>query len=393
MTSKPIRVLFVDQYGTLGGAQKVLLTLIRALDKAQFTCTAALNGRGPLWEHLSQSRIKVVSLPLGHYRAGRKSLPEQVRFFLRTVLCLIWLLRLIRKSKFDVIYCNGPQIFCCATLAGKVSRLPVLWHIHSVLPAGLAHKVAAYIARWTSRILACSQASAHSLFRRDTSIPVRMQVLPNPRPMRIEIMGREKALQILRLPQLDSGRMGFGVVGRITPFKGQLEFIKAAALVTRQWKDVYFWVVGSPAPSDSGDREYFEGVIQCVRNHALDAAVFFVPWREDIAPCYALFDVLVLPSQGEEGLPLCALESLSMGKPVIAARRGGVTDVLEDDFNALLVEDASPTKLSAKMLEVLESPEKRRRLSSNASRGMDSWMTPQQFGQRVGQILLETVNP
>ena len=78
------------------------------------------------------------------------------------------------------------------------------------------------------------------------------------------------------------------------------------------------------------------------RTSGLEASVIFVPWRDDIKTCYSLFDILVLSSQGEEGLPLCTIEALSLGKPVIASGNGGLRDLLENEFNALLVDEASP---------------------------------------------------
>jgi glycosyltransferase involved in cell wall biosynthesis len=82
-----------------------------------------------------------------------------------------------------------------------------------------------------------------------------------------------------------------------------------------------------------------------------------------------LIDILVLASQGEEGLPLCAIEGLSVGKPVIAPSNGGLTDILENE--SMLVNGVSPEQLAGKMVELLNSTPKRRLFSEMLG---DGWI-------------------
>ena len=387
----PFHVLFVDQFGTLGGGQKVLLTLMRSLDKTRFKCVAALNGYGEFRTQLLQCGIEVTTLPLGDYPSREKSILEQARFFLKTLICAIYLIYQIKRKRIDIIYANGPRTFFCATLAGLVTHLPVLWHLHSVLPAGVPRHLAGFFSRWTTRIIACSQAAANPLLQVNSALNGKLEIVPNPRPLEAISVKREDALQILSLSRLEPERIGFGMMGRITPFKGQLEFLKAAALVARDREDAYFWVFGSPAPGDAKDARYLEQLIHFTVDCGLESSIIFVPQRDDIEICYSLFDILVIASQGEEGLPLSALEGLSLGKPVIAPGNGGLTEILENGFNSLLVDEVSPEGLAGKMLELLDSSQKRQQFSENARNRMSAWSTPQAFGQRLEQILTDTI--
>ena len=393
MTTVPIQILFVDQFGSLGGGQKVLSTVMQSLDSQRFHCVAALNGRGEFYTQLSQFGFEVTSLPLGEYPSRKKSLIKRVQFFLKTLLCTFYLIYYIKKKKIDLIYANAPRTFFCTTLAGLVTRLPILWHLHSVLPTGVARLMAGYFSRWTTRIIACSPATALPLLQCNPMLPAKLDIVPNPCPFVAETIERDKALHILGMNQLETNRVGFGMMGRITPFKGQLQFLKAALLVARARKDAYFWIFGSPALGDEDDLRYFKQLIRFRAENGLESSVFFVPRRDDIEICYSLFDVLVLASQGAEGLPLCAIEGLSIGKPVIAPGNGGLTDILENGFNALLVNEGRPEQLAEKMLELLDSSQKRRQLSKNARRRMESWATPRMFSQQVEQILTQAIKP
>jgi glycosyltransferase involved in cell wall biosynthesis len=58
--------------------------------------------------------------------------------------------------------------------------------------------------------------------------------------------------------------------------------------------------------------------------------------REELAACYARADVFALPSTGE-GFGLVFLEAMAFAKPVVGIACGGITDVVEDGINGLLV--------------------------------------------------------
>lgn len=67
--------------------------------------------------------------------------------------------------------------------------------------------------------------------------------------------------------------------------------------------------------------------------------------RKELAACYARCDVFALPSAGE-GFGLVFLEAMAFAKPVVAARAGGATDVVENEVNGLLVPARDPEQLA-----------------------------------------------
>ena len=391
MTPTRFHILFVDQFGTLGGGQKALLAFIRSLDTKRFKCVAALNGHGNFREKLLQDGFEITALPLGNYGSRKKTISEQARFLVRTLICTFHLISSVRRQKIDLIYANSPRTFFCATLAAVFTRVPLLWHLHSVLPSGSPRFLAGFFSRWTTRLITCSRATALPLLQIHPSLEGKLRIVPNPRPLQAESMSREDALKALGLPQLKAEGVGFGIIGRITPFKGQLQFLQAAALVAKKRAEVNFWVIGSPAPGDPEDLRYLRQLIHFTEDACLNSSVIFVPYQDDIAICYSLFDILVIASQGEEGLPLCALEGLSFGKPVIGPKNGGLREILENGSNSLLLDEVHPEGLAGKMMELLGSAELRRQFSQNARNRISSWMTPIAFGRKLEQILTESL--
>jgi len=76
--------------------------------------------------------------------------------------------------------------------------------------------------------------------------------------------------------------------------------------------------------------------------------------REEIAACYARSEIFALPSTGE-GFGLVFLEAMAFAKPLIGAARGGITDIIENRVNGLLVPAGDLRSLVEALAEILEN--------------------------------------
>lgn len=122
-------------------------------------------------------------------------------------------------------------------------------------------------------------------------------------------------------------------VGRIYRAKGTLELIRAMAMVRTRMPRVRAVVVGPDGPS-----EYADAVREEVRRLGMDEAVRFAGPRppEEMPDVLRLADAVVAPSLAE-GFGLAVAEAMGHGKPVVAAAAGGLTDLVTDGVDGLLV--------------------------------------------------------
>src|SRR5206468_6695409 len=105
------------------------------------------------------------------------------------------------------------------------------------------------------------------------------------------------------------------------------------------------------------------------RAHELGVArnTVFLGYQEDVAPFYAAFDALVLPS-GNEGTPVTVIEALAAERPVVATRVGGVPDVVRDGEDGFLVEAGATDDLADRLGRLARDPELRRRMGEAGRR-------------------------
>ena len=97
-----------------------------------------------------------------------------------------------------------------------------------------------------------------------------------------------------------------------------------------------------------------------------------------IAPWYAASDIVVMPSRAEAAA-VVALEAMSLSKPVIASRVGGIPEVVIDGETGVLVEPDSPYELASAIRDLVIDPERARQLGEAGGKRVREHFTEKQM--------------
>ncbi len=109
--------------------------------------------------------------------------------------------------------------------------------------------------------------------------------------------------------------------------------------------------------------------------------------NDEIAALLDAATVLVLPSRSE-GLGRIVVEALCRGRPVVATRVGGITDLVRDGENGLLVEPRVPAALADALVRVLTDSELVERLAAAARPSVEPWIsTPEDYARRTRELV------
>lgn len=104
------------------------------------------------------------------------------------------------------------------------------------------------------------------------------------------------------------------------------------------------------------------------------AALLLTGHRDDIADCYAAFDLFVMPSK-LEGLCTALIDALAAGVPAIASRAGGIPDVVEDGVTGRLVPPLEAGALADAVVALWSDEAARRRFAENGRRAVETRFT------------------
>lgn len=161
-----------------------------------------------------------------------------------------------------------------------------------------------------------------------------------------------------------------GTIARLNKVKGHQHFLEAARIILDTMPSTRFIVVG-----DGPLRKTLEKQVQALQ---MEHAVRFLGNRKDILPILAQLDISVLSSLAES-FPGALLESMGMGKPVVATSVGGIPEMVLDGKTGYLVKPANPRQLAEKILVLLQSKERREAMGRNAQEYVQKRFSYQQM--------------
>jgi glycosyltransferase involved in cell wall biosynthesis len=360
-----MNILFLDQFSELGGAQQCLYDLIPGIIDRGWTAHAALPPGGPLGANLSRVGAIVHEIALGDYTNGSKSVSDMLRFAWETPSLARAIKRLVNEHRIDIVYVNGPRVLPAAALAcGRI-----VFHSHSLLSTTYSRVLAGMsVSIRRATVIASSRFVANPLKRYVAS--ERLHVVYNG--------VRDYGPGAIRDFENCSPRIG--LIGRIAPEKGQIDFIRAARLLLAAAPDCSFVICGTPMFS-RGD------YMARVQKLAEGLPMQFLGWRTDIDQVLGELDVLAAPSMQVDATPRVIMEAFSAGLPVVAYPSGGIPELIEHGVNGILTSDASAESLANAMLELLRDREKMRLLGVNARQSFLSRFSAERYRQEVLSIL------
>jgi glycosyltransferase involved in cell wall biosynthesis len=151
-------------------------------------------------------------------------------------------------------------------------------------------------------------------------------------------------------------------------------FVGSVAML-RDWKGHRFLVEGFADIRDQlpnyhlvilGDGDEMEALKRQREQLGLNERMHLMGFHNDPWPYFAAFDLNVLASIKNEGIPQALLQAMYVGCPVIGTRAGGIPDIVEHGRTGLLVEPGSSAALAAAMLAALTQPASAHRRAQRA---------------------------
>lgn len=148
---------------------------------------------------------------------------------------------------------------------------------------------------------------------------------------------------------IDMNAKVIGMVGSLTPRKGYIYFIRAAAEVLKKHGDCVFIAVG-------GGRQQQE-LEDLTKELGIEKNFKFLGVRQDVQTLLSCFDVFVLSTLSEGPAPYVILEAMCFKTPVIASRVAGIPETVIHGENGMLIEAMDHEALAGYITELVENPE------------------------------------
>lgn len=351
-----ILVAYLDHVARLSGGELALLRTLPAL-KEHVDVIVILAEDGPLKGAVEELGIECLVLPLEDaVRDARRASITGAGLKLGQAWAAIQysrgLARQLRRLEVDLVHTNSLKAALYGGLAGRLGGIPVVWHVRDriaddYLPAAAVRLVRAATRVLPSAVIANSYATLATLPRRRYLTVLASPVVRDA----VEQTGRAKATR--------TGPLTYGLVGRLSPWKGQDVFLRAFAAAFPDGGH-RARLVGSAM---FGEEEWEGQLRALVDQLGLGNRVEFRGFRRDVAAEYDELDVLVHASTVPEPFGQVVIEGMAAGVPVIASSEGGPAEIITHGVDGQLVEPRRVDLLADAMLRLAAQPELRSRLS------------------------------
>jgi len=330
--SKPLRVMFLHTMAHLGGAEILMLNLIRHMDRGRFAPElCCLKELGSLGETLSRE-IPAFEKLLRH-KYDPCVLPRLARLFRR------------RRVDAMISVGAGDKMFW-GRLAARLVGVPVvICGIHSTGWPDRIGRLNRLLTPWTDMFVAVAAPHGRHLIEEEGFPPDRVRVIPNGvdvqryRPRAADFVFRRQ----LGIPE---GPLA-ATVARLSEVKNLEMFLDVAARARRQVSSAQFMIVG--------DGPLRPALVARAARLGLADCVHFLGWRSDVPELLALANVFLLTSHNEAN-PVSVLEAMAAGVPVVATRVGSVPETVREGMG-FLVEPGGTEEMTEHLVRLFRHPE------------------------------------
>lgn len=334
-------LLFLHSSSEMYGSDRSLLNIIKTIDKERFRVFVMLPCPGPLVSALEAIEGVTVDIyQVAVLRRKNLSIKGGIAYLRELIDSCRHIKNYIKQHNIHIVDTNTAVVFPGA-IAAKKMKIKSVWHIREIIKSNLENRVISFMMqRYADVIIANSKATGEAL-RVDQ------------KKVRVVYNAVDRKQDTTLIPH---SHPTVGMAGRINRWKGQKLFADAAGIVKEACPDVIFQIAGEAYTGEEHLRTELEDHIA---QKGLQDTVVLLGQVNDMDSFYKGLDICALPSTQPEPFGLVVIEAMEYGIPVVATNHGGPTEIITDGTDGYLVSHESPEEMAARILELLQDPDKR----------------------------------
>lgn len=392
-----MRLLFLSPSSTLGGAERVLLDLLRLVRSARPEWTLMLLSahEGPLIESAKRLgvRTRVLPFPRSVARLGDSGLAGPMawgRFAGNAIVggpqMALYMRRLRREiAAFapDIIHTNGFKMHVIGALA-KPDSAALVWHVHDY--PGSRRVTARLLVRLKDKctaVVAVSESVAADVRRLLADrVPVHA-VLNSIDPSHFTPEGPRLDLDAKAgMPPARPGVLRVGLPATFARWKGHTLFLDAVRALHER-HNLRAYIIGGPLYQTDGSQYTVDELRGLVKRLRLGHVVGLTGFVNDAATALRGLDIVVHASTEPEPFGLVVAEAMACGRAVIASQGGGVAELVVNEQDALTYPRGDVATLTRQIERLLTDQTLRQQLAQAGRRAALERFDPVAYRERI----------
>ena len=330
------RILCVSAMESWGGGELFLFNLVNGNKDFDFIIASPSGKAYDKFYDSNFKLIKINSLRKIFRKSNRWSFTDKFRILLNITLSSIKLVKLIYKSKPDLILANGNFAALYAYFAAKLTKREMLIVQHLLYEKkSLDAKVLAFMGKRVQKLVCVSNAVANRT----------REILRVSDSNKITVIHNGVTIPEKYSTTRNDEIINIGFVGSIIRAKGVYKILQAVTPVLMKNKNITMQIYGTKNYDDDS-RNYYDEIQSFIKDDGLENKVAFNGHIDSTDEIYNSIDILINFSTVEESLGYNILEAMSYSKIVIGSNAGGIPEIIEDRKSGFLVEQNNVDQLT-----------------------------------------------
>lgn len=365
-------ILIIHQSAEMYGSDKTLLLFLTNLDLTKYNPVVILPNKGPLYSEIQKLNIPLYTAPvIKLYRDIFKPL-NFIKFIFEIFKALFFIKKLDSQYNFDYIYSNTIAVLS-GFLYASIFQKKHIWHVHEIIEKPkIINKIFIFLLsrKINYKVIFNSIQTQFSWIKENKAFAGNSVCIYN--GLNFSSIKIPNPIEVLKLKneyQFNDQDLIIGIIGRISERKGHEILIHAISELKKNNCNIKLIIVGSCI---DGQEFVLDNLKLLIDKLGLNNRISIFPFQDNIWNIWSFVDIACVPSIEPESFGLVAIEAMYAGKAVVAAKHGGLLEIIEENASGLLF----------KPNDVSDLVEKLRTLTKNSE-------LRDQFGKRGKEIVKE----
>ncbi|MGB9602717.1 MAG: glycosyltransferase family 4 protein [Limisphaerales bacterium] len=300
-----------------------------------------------------------------------------------TLIDIIRLARWFKKVKPDVVATHSSEDTWSGLVAGRIARIPVLIryrHVSVPIKPNLANKV--LYKKLCDCVITTASCIKEELTRLADVEESRVKTIPTGIHPPAFTMDREMArMGLAKTLNLPLNARFIGCVAVLRGWKGHRYLLEAFDAIAEKIPD-YRLIIAGDGPAK-------EGLLMLREQLSHKEKIHFIGHQNDTFNLFWGFELAVLASVKNEGVPQSLLQAMFAGCPVLGTKIGGIPDIIKQGETGWLVEPNSAQSLAEGILNAITNYSESKRMAENALKFVNENFTLEKMGKTVEKTMYE----
>lgn len=374
---KKIKLLHISR-PTEFGIYKFLMDLIKNTDRDKFEISLACPEQGPLMRDLKGKGVRLIPL----YMARDIKFVDDARSF-RAIF------RLLASEKWDLVHTHCSKAGFMGRISARMLSVPGKiytpnsWYFDEPLPE-IKKRFYIFLERFAAyfgdRIVTVTNEERSDIISKRISSPSKIVTIHD--GIDTANLHLEDAGPLRKRYSIPEGNKVVGMIARLVSQKDPCTFVRLAGEVTKEIPNVTFVMVG-----DGPLRKAVEALKE---KYGLGNRLILTGECDidrEFNMFLSLVDISVLTSL-YEGLPLIALQSMYLKKPLMITQVRGIREVIESGKNGFIVPIGRLDVMKTVIVKLLKDEDKMKRVGLEAHRTVEERFTAGRMAAKYEELYL-----